>query len=280
MRMENYLSGIDLGKRILEIGPLANPVLQKNEADVWYADILSTQEVKALYQNDASVDKEAICEIDFVIRTSYTETCTNVAKFEYILSSHVLEHMPRLIEFFQDTVSILSTRGKMYIFLPDSRYCFDHFRNPTSFAEIYYIHTQGLAFAPWQVLDSSNMAVPLNDPKVFCANKRNFPLLAQRQPFSRAKNNFEKALAGEYLPSHYSVFTPASFLLLLHEMTRAGVLPYKLITFFPTRKNDFTFGLVLEACPELSNSVELSNQEMVRLRREMVRLVDYEEASK
>jgi SAM-dependent methyltransferase len=275
--MEKYLSDMDLGKRILEIGPLDSPLLNKDEADVYYADILSTEEVKALYRNDAAVNKNAIRGIDFVIRDSYTETFKHAAKFDYILSCHVLEHMPRLIEFFQDTVNILNTHGKMYIFLPDCRYCFDHFRSPTSFAEMYYIHTQGLAFAPWQVLDSCAMSVPLNDPAVFATNKRLFPLLAQRQPFASARETFEKALDGNFMNSHYSVFTPESFLLLLHEMTRAGVLPYKLAAFFPTPPNDFTFGAVLEACPELPESTELSEQETGRLRRVMIQLVDYYE---
>jgi SAM-dependent methyltransferase len=221
--------------------------------------------------------KDAICEIDFVIRESYTEEFRNVAKFDYIVSCHVLEHMPRLIEFFQDTVNILNKHGKMYMFLPDSRYCFDHFRSPTSFAELYYIHTQGLKFAPWQALDSAGMSVPLNDPKKFAADKRLFPLLAQRRPFAKVKECFERALDGESANAHYTVFTPASFLLLLHEMTRAGVFPYKLAAFFPTPKYDNTFGAVLDAYPELPDSEELTIREMGRLRKEMVRLVDYEE---
>ena len=270
------LSVLEPGKKILEIGPLDNPLLKKNEADVYYADILSTQEVKALYQHAAAVNKDAICGIDFVIRGSYAKTCESAAKFDYILSCHVLEHMPRLIEHFQDTVNILNPCGRMYLFLPDCRYCFDHFRTPTSFAEIYYIHTQGIAFAPWHVLDS-HMMVPCNDPKIFTTNKRLFPLLAKRASFAKAKENFAKALDGVFVPVHFSTFTPESFLLLLHEMTMAGVFPYKLADFFPTPKNSFTFGAVLEVCPDLPGSADLTKSEMSRLRREMVRLVDYEE---
>ena len=241
---------------------------------------MPTQEIRAFYQKDANVNKDAICEIDFVIHRSYTEACKNTEKFDYIISSHVLEHMPRLIEFFQDTVNILNTHGKMYIFLPDCRYCFDHFRSPTSFAELYYIHTQGLEFAPWQVLDFSNMCVPLNDPKIFSTNKRLFSLLTKRTSFANAKASFEKALEGKFVAVHFSTFTPQSFLLLLHEMIRAGFFPYKLVNFFPTPKNDYTFGIVLEACPELPDSAELSEQEMNKARRMMIQLVDYEESLK
>jgi hypothetical protein len=106
-------------------------------------------------------------------------------------------------------------------------------------------------------------------------------LLTRREPFADTRERFEKALTGEFTPGdcsmHYSAFTPSSFLLLLHEMTRAGVLPYKLVRFFPTSINDFTFGAVLEACPELQNSAELSEREMDRLRMEMTQLVEYED---
>jgi SAM-dependent methyltransferase len=279
MRPGKKAVNLEPGKRILEIGPLDKPMLKKNDADVYYADILSTQEVKARYQNEAGVNKAAICEIDFVIRGSYTETFRNVQKFDYIISSHVLEHVPRLIEFFQDTVNILNTHGKMYLFLPDCRYCSDYFRRPTSFAELYYIHTQGLKFAPWQVLDRY-MQVPLNDPKIFATNKRLFPLLAQREPFAKARERLEKALDGEFTPVHYSTFTPQSFLLLLHEMTRAEIFPYKLVDFFPTQQYDFTFGAALEACPELPGAAEMSELVMDRLRGEMLHLVDHEESLK
>ncbi len=85
MRFANYLSDMDCSKRTLEIGPLCDPILRKNEADVYYADMLSTQEVKELYKDEESVDKDAICTIDFVIRESYTKACVHVEKFDYII---------------------------------------------------------------------------------------------------------------------------------------------------------------------------------------------------
>ena len=278
MSQRKALFKLEPNKRILEIGPLDSPMLKKAKADVYYADIFCTQSLKDRYRHDAAVDVDSICEVDFVIHGSYRETFQNVEGFDYIISSHVLEHVPRLIEHFQDIIHVLNPGGRMCILLPDCRYCFDHFRNPTSFSEIYYIHTQRLPFAPWQILDSSNMYVPLNDPQVFATHKRLFHLLAQRNPFARAKEKFERALAGEHSTGHYSAFTPASFLLLLHEMTRAGVFPYTLADFFPTPKYNFTFGAVLEACPVLPDSLDLTEQEVGKLRREMVRLVDYEEA--
>ncbi len=81
MRWQNYLSGLDRGERILEIGPLCDPVLRKDEANVYYADVLPPSEVKESYKNNPAVDQDAICDIDFVIRESYTKACMDVEKF-------------------------------------------------------------------------------------------------------------------------------------------------------------------------------------------------------
>ena len=42
----SYVSDIDVSKRILEIGPLTSPIFSKQEANVFYSDIRSTDEIK------------------------------------------------------------------------------------------------------------------------------------------------------------------------------------------------------------------------------------------
>lgn len=278
MRLPQYLAGIDLTQRILEIGPLCNPMLHKHEANVYYADIASTEEVKETYQRDSTVAQEDICTIDFVVRGSYEEAFRDTQKFGYVVSSHVLEHVPRFIEFFQDIATVLDDQGRLYFFLPDSRYCFDRFRSPTSFAELYYIHTQNISVAPWQILDSINSTIPLNDPYILSTNRKVYPLLAKRSPFSHAKKRFEDALQGKFVGVHYSVFTPESFLLIMHDMVRAGLLPFTFVDFFPTPPHDFTFGGVLELCMEMTTNEKLAEQEMKKIRSFMLQLADIEEA--
>lgn len=276
MRYETYMRKLDLTKRILEIGPLNAPILSKQEAPfVYYADILPTEAVKDFYARCANISSETVCDIDFVITTNYTQTFKDVEKFDYVVSSHVLEHMPRLIEFFQDIQGVLRQGGELVVFLPDSRYCFDHFRSPTSFAELYYIHTQGLPFAPWQVLDST-MAVELNDPAHYHLGSNMYPLLSTRKNFEASLQLFNQSLAGEYIPTHYSVFTPLSFLLLMHDMLRAHLIGFRVLEYFPTPKHDFTFGARLELAPELMQSESLREEEMRKIRKIMATIEDIE----
>ena len=40
------LDDVDSKKKILEVGPLNAPLLKKSDADIYYADIYSTSEIK------------------------------------------------------------------------------------------------------------------------------------------------------------------------------------------------------------------------------------------
>ena len=264
----SYLEKIDLSKRILEIGPLTNPILSKREANVFYADIRSTEEVKKLHENDPGVCKENIRDIDFVIKDSYEKSLSHVEKFDYILSSHVVEHMPRLIEFFQDIATVLTANGLLYVFVPDHRYCFDHFRTPTSFAEAYYIHQQGIRVPPWRVFDHQLETIPLNDAgRFWFGGGIAAETLSQRSSFESAKELLDVALSGQYVDVHYSVFSPKSFLLLLYNMINARLFPFRCVEFYPTERNGCTFGVLLQACPQMRSEPKVMAYEMHKLIR-------------
>lgn len=134
------------GKKILEIGPLYNPIFKKTEYDVYYADINSTEEVKTIYQTLPSETFEKIVDIDYVIDQSYTKTFDGTGvKFDYVISSHVLEHIPNPIEYLLDVSNILEVNGKLCLLLPDKQFTFDHYRENSSFADMYDVYIRGEA---------------------------------------------------------------------------------------------------------------------------------------
>ena len=269
-----YLNNIDKNKRILEIGPLCRPMIRKNEGfEVFYADIRSTDEIKEFYKNDQSVDNAGICEIDFVVKDSYFESFRGIEKFDYVIASHVIEHVPQLILFFEDIASVINPGGFLCLTIPDKRYCFDHFRIPTSFAEAFDIFTQGVKNHPMRVLDFMyNITPSLNDPVLFWNAEDYTEGIENTYPFDKALHAYEKALNGGYLDAHFSVFTPESFLLLLYNMTRASLLPFKCVEFYATQYNTLEFNVVLQLEESLlsdnnTNSKELALRNLVDLMR-------------
>ncbi|MDR2743308.1 MAG: class I SAM-dependent methyltransferase, partial [Treponema sp.] len=104
-----WLKDIDFSKRILEIGPLTTPNVKKSPGrNVFYADIRTTEEVKNFYKNDPNVVNDNIVPIDYVINGTYSDSLKNVEKFDYVIATHVIEHIPELISFFQDIAGILN----------------------------------------------------------------------------------------------------------------------------------------------------------------------------
>jgi len=241
-----YLKMIDRNKRILEIGPLHSPMVQKNKnsANIFYADIRSTDEVKKFYADDEIVNKDKIVDIDYVIKNSYSEDLTNIEPFDYILMSHVIEHIPELISFFNDISNVLTANGKLCLTIPDKRYCFDHYRYPTSFAECYDIYYRGIKNNPFRVLDFF-LSSASNDPVFWWNNPANY------EEFPKSRENaalecYERSLKGESLDVHFNVFTPESFLRILYHMTKMRLLPFKVAFFETTYKYDLEFNVILE----------------------------------
>lgn len=262
-----YLTDVDLSKRILEIGPLLIPLFTKDEANVYYADIRSTEEIAKLYENDPNIDPAALVPVDFVIKESYAQSLKDVEKFDYIMTSHVLEHIPRLIEFFLDIAKVMQEDGRFYALIPDHRYCFDHFRQPTSFAEAYYIHTQNINNAPWRVMDQLLDGVEINNAQLFWKDETAARTCLSPSPeiFAKAKAAFKRALNGEFGDHHFSVFTPRSFLLLTYNMMRAGLFPFSYELFYPTPAQSFTFVAVLRLCPSMRRDKELVQKELEKI---------------
>ena len=243
-----YLAKIDLTKRILEIGPLTDPIIIKsNEAPfVYYADIRSTEEVKAFYKNNATVPQNQIVDIDFVIEKSYAETFNNEEPFDYIIMHHVIEHVPQLIRFFLDVSTALNDGGKLILTIPDARYSFDHNRVPTTFAELYDIYKRGDEVPAARTLDALlNVDVSSNPD-----NKPDIMTDYMHVPnglgtVNEAIQAYEAATQGEQFDVHYGVFSPATFLLNIYYLTEAGLFPYELTEFYTQEGFSIEFHAVL-----------------------------------
>ncbi|MCL2207715.1 MAG: class I SAM-dependent methyltransferase [Fibromonadales bacterium] len=262
---------MDLTKRILEIGPLDRPIFKKETANVFYADIRDTQAVKDFYENNNkdNINIEGIVNIDYVIKETYSQSIKDDEKFDYIVMSHVIEHIPELIKFFNDVKNVLNPNGKLCLAVPDHRFCFDRFRQPTSFAEVYNIYVNGIKNSPTRVLDAY-LNETENDCVYWWNNYTNYEYLpVSKDQFEKAKVNYFKALNGEYVDCHFSVFTPETFLLLMRNMLYFNLLPFKFSEFYNTEVNSVEFNCVLELEPNLlvenSTEQEIEKEKLIKL---------------
>jgi len=245
-----YLQSLDKNKRILEIGPLASPMAPREDgySQVFYTDIRSSEELKEFYGKHPSVDCEKIVEIDYVLQENYAKTFHDLEKFDYVLASHVIEHMPRLISSLLDLAEILKDGGRLCLTIPDKRYCFDHYRYPTTFAEAYDIYHRGITNNPTAVMDFISNTTPnvMNDPAYWHINPCDYSFMLKNPHIVMGKDLYLQASDGKYIDVHFSVFTPESFLILIFYLTAFGLFPYECEEFWPTEKGTFEFNVVLK----------------------------------
>lgn len=146
--------------------------------------------------------------------------------------------------------------------IPDKEFTFDHYRETTSFADIFDMYIRGEEnCTPRRFLDFE-----------FCHVKENNYIKYWNKTFNEIPNPNSKVIIKEYnsylnnfknknFDGHYWVFTDRSFLRLLENLMKTNLFPFKLISFFPTAYNDNTFGVILELDPSMKNDSKFRRQQ-------------------
>ena len=255
MDFRNHIRSKILKKsdRILEFGPLIRPVVEKkNYPNIYFADVRSTEDIKKLYtSNDymeatgIDVDINSVAEIDYVVTKSYTETFKNEEKFDVVYLSHVIEHMPDIIFFLKDVANILKEDGKLVLIYPDARYCFDHFRNGTTFVDAYDVYVSDEKNKK-AVFDFTYNVVHENSPEFFWGSDDVVKILPKNN-FKDAVKTYDNAEQND-LPEdvHFWPFSDYQFVKFLYDMDRAGMLDFDISLFHETQINTQEFMIVLK----------------------------------
>ena len=117
--------------RSLEIGPYMSPLLDATNAD--YFDVLNTDE---LIERSKSENGPAnlVVPVNFVGPEASPKYIPE--RYPVIVSSHVLEHQTDLISHLNNINEILVPGGIYIAFIPDLRYCFDHFTQPSTISQV------------------------------------------------------------------------------------------------------------------------------------------------
>ncbi len=77
-------------------------------------------------------------------------------------ASHVLEHVPNPIRWFEDVCSILAPGGKLHLKIPDSRYTFDFRRRPSGLSDLVAAYVEDRTRP---TVDSTYASVLYMEPK-------------------------------------------------------------------------------------------------------------------
>ena len=227
-RLGVLLQGLDLrGTRGLEIGPLHNPILRRPQADVLYVDHVGTAGLRAKYRDDPEVDPARIVEVDIVWSAGALADACGGGRFDYVVASHVIEHVPDLIGWLAQLKSVLHPSGTVRLIVPDRRYCFDYRRETSSAADLILAARAGAtAPGPRQILDFMLNIAPLPLEQAWSGREPPRPP-PQPHEYEHAIAAMEHARStGAYHDVHCWVFTPLAFARLMRQLAAYGLLGF------------------------------------------------------
>lgn len=251
-RGDKVLSGIDLAAmRGLEIGPLDKPTLSKHVANVKYVDFAPTNILRNNYQNMPLVAADNIVEVDYVWDQGDLREIIGEVRFEYILASHVVEHAPDMIGWLKQLASVLVENGVISLVVPDKRYTFDRLRKITTIGDLLDAHVSGRRKpSVGQIFDHLSHHIQLDHMAAWRGEIDDSTLKPMHDhgwAYMMARQAYE---ADTYYDTHCSVFTPTSFLNLIAEVMKLGLLGMEVASFFDTAENEIDFFVSLRKLPE------------------------------
>jgi SAM-dependent methyltransferase len=215
--------------RGLEIGPLHSPIVEKQGGEVYYVDYLDGEGLRAKYAADPNVDVSQIVDVDALWgESTLYEATTAIGPFDYVVASHVIEHVPDLVTWLDEVADVLVPEGQLRLAIPDRRYSFDYYRDVSALADVLTAHIE-------------RPRVPrIREVLDFALNHVDVPLEAAWSgiypgPRTYSRDDWSSACAvareldemGVYRDVHCWVFTPSHFVRLMMSLAQMGLLRLK-----------------------------------------------------
>ncbi len=262
--------------RGLEIGPLASPRVRKDEGPVRYVDHASAAELKEKYATDQGMrDRlDEIVDVDYVLgeTTTISSAVAADAPFDYVIASHVIEHIPDTVGWLDDLTRVLRPGGILSLVIPDKRYCFDVNRSLTEISDLVDANLRGLRQPSFrQAYDFYAKAIGgVVDPAAAWAGADYSQ--AVRQDFADPDVAAFEACrrmqtSDEFVDVHCHVFTPDSFLGLLDKLARLDLIDYEVAAFVPTERDNFEFYVSLRRLDASAGRESLRQAEQASIAR-------------
>lgn len=276
--MRRDLAAIDVATmRGLEIGPLASPRVSKDDGPVRYLDHASAEELKRKYATNAEMQDrlDHIVDVDYVIGEGkrISEAVAQDAPFDYVIASHLIEHIPDPVGWMADVAQILRPGAILSLVIPDKRFCFDINRAPSDISEIVDAYLRQLTRPSYrQVYDFTSRAINgVVDTHAVWTEGADYTGVVRSDcddPDVAALEACRRMdTSDEFVDVHCHAFTPDSFLVLLEKLSRLGLVDFELARFFPTEVDTLEFHASLRLLDPSADRSAMERRQLASIAR-------------
>ena len=238
-RRTRILAGLDVQGQGLEIGAGYSPVATSAEFRVDHLDHADHATLVRKYA-EQGIDTSRIPAIDYVWSGETYASLVGAKRYDWIIASHVIEHLPDPIAFFNDCAAILTENGVLSLVVPDKRSCFDYYRPPSSLARLVDAHARGdRTTTPGAVAEHIMYASTVDGAITW----ESVPHGTRPEFFhtpEQGRNEYESAVrGGEVHDVHVWAFSPAGFRLVADDLYRLGLVELRERSWYDTCGYEF-----------------------------------------
>lgn len=274
-RKSILLEGLAKDARVIEIGPSYNPLVPKREGwNAFTVDHASREDLALKYGNDPVVDVSRIEDIDFIWTSGSIASAVpedQHGTFDAFIASHVIEHTTDIVAFLKAAETLISPEGTVILALPDKRKCFDFYRHPSTLIDAIIANDESRFRHDKRTQFEYGMRMSNKDgePGWSICDARKSTLTV---PFEHAKGWLNLANRDAYVDAHNWVFVPASFELLVLELSAMGYLDLRIVRSEEAEITEF-FAWLKKGAAAL-NAVDMQNHRCELMDRIIVELAE------
>jgi hypothetical protein len=271
-RRDKILRHVAVSAKVLEVGPSFNPVVRKADGWTCYSvDHMTAAELRQKYRGH-NVDLGRIEEVDFVWSRGPLESAIpseHHGTFDVCIASHVVEHLPNLVEFFRALSVLLTDSGRVCLALPDKRYCFDYFQPVTMTGDVLEAWLLGRTRHPKRTVYNAAAYAAHAGSQIAWSQHPPGRLSLVSPSLGAAKAAFEEhdeSVGATSTDHHGMYFTPSSFELVVTELAHLGLVKYRIVGGFPPDGCEF-FVTLERGCALIESEAELAERRISLLKR-------------
>lgn len=250
------LSSINLAGTVgAEIGPQDRPLVSKSEGKIFYVDHCDTAELRRRFADHATVDISRL-HVDAVwgeeslrqalLSAAGLPPTDTTAFLDYVLASHVIEHVPDFVGWLDEVHETLRPAGNgggvLRLAVPDKRYCFDYLRTPTVLVDVLEAYALRRRRPSARCIIDWSLHMTEVDIKKAWRGEIDPASLVRLNTLQGSLHLARDAeFNGVYHDVHCWVFTPASFVELCLELAGRGLIKFECEWLVDSPRDTFEF---------------------------------------